>query len=356
MIFYLEIYTGIIALCLLSKIADGIDKKLIIFAIFIMLVLIAGFRNEVGTDFPAYREFYYTNNPTSTGFEPAYLLIRAILKFFYLPSGAFFLLCSFITFFCFFKGFKIHSNDISLSIILLIGLGFYTSSFNIVRQFVALSIYFCFGLKYIKQKLFLNYLICVLIGSCFHLSIILMLPFYFIVNLNISTFYALILIVVAVLFNLGLLSLNYVSPLTQLLPAKYQGYFQFLEHYLETLNEPLWLKFINNADKLIVLFCLMKYKKKLLSVDPTNNVLINFYLINVIFLFVSRGLAELQRVGLYFNVVSLLVVPLLLHLPPKKWGKLLVYCIIVIAYSAYFALFVLNKNVGEVIPYRTVFE
>ncbi|WP_074241964.1 EpsG family protein [Chitinophaga niabensis] len=347
----------ILVFCVISSDTSKSNRVLIFSGIFVGLLLIAGLRHNVGTDYPTYKLFYDNPDQRDIQFEYIYTPVRNLLTFFGLPSPAFFLLCSFITFFYFFKGFKAYSVSIPLSILLFITLGFYTNSFNIVRQFVALGLYFYFGLRYMKSRQFFHYLLTILIISVFHISALLMLPFYFIVNLNIRAWQMLIVLLAAVLINIGILSISlFTTPISAVLPPHYAGYLQFLEHYLSTLEEPLLVKFLNNVDKITILFLLLKYKPKLLAADASNKILINFYFIHVVFLFISRGLAELQRIGFYFSIFSLLAIPLLLLIPENKYGKAMMATGITLLYTAYFFFFVLGKNVGEVIPYKTIFQ
>jgi len=84
-------------------------------------------------------------------------------------------------------------EDYDMILFLFIVLGFYFSTFNGIRQWIAIAV-FMYSFKYIKQKELLKYLICIIVASLFHITAILLLPAYFLFKLNIKDKYKIIII------------------------------------------------------------------------------------------------------------------------------------------------------------------
>ena len=76
-----------------------------------------------------------------------------------------------------------HSKNPVLSVFILISFPFYYSSFDIIRHFIATA-FFLLGYKYVVEKNFVKYVLCLFIGSLFHAIAWLFLPFYFIRKLK----------------------------------------------------------------------------------------------------------------------------------------------------------------------------
>ena len=78
-----------------------------------------------------------------------------------------------------------YSYNIYFSLFLFVTIGEYFPSYNISRQIIACSICF-FAYRYIDQGNLLKYILFVLIASMIHKSAFIMLPFYFLLRLNLN--------------------------------------------------------------------------------------------------------------------------------------------------------------------------
>jgi len=341
--------------CILLFFVEGIVLRLILLSsIFISLWLFAGLRHFVGTDYPTYLDFY--EKSMDLPFEPAYYFIRLFLKSIGLPAASFFLFCSFITIFFFFKAIYKYSVEFELSLILFLLLGFFTNSMNIMRQMIAIGLYIMYGYKYLVAGNFKKYFITVLLISLFHFSVLFLIPFYFIIRRSYSFIAMILFICFAVIFNMGLLNVHFVEYFMGFLPTNYAGYLRFLDHYLSQFNESLGYKLLSNIDKLTILFILFLNKEKLKKIDSSNVYLINLYLFYTTFSIATRGLEELQRFVFYFSVFSIFSIPLLVQLVDNKYIKLLIKLTLIFFYFGWFYTFILQKNFGDIIPYHSVFS
>jgi transmembrane protein EpsG len=156
----------------------------------ILLTLFAGLRNRsVGTDTGNYVYYFETRSEgifATTNIEMGFLLLEAIAGFI---SSNYWSLLTVIAFVCataYTYLIKKVSVNASLSFFLYITLGSYLFFFNGARQGIAGSILAIALVFLIRRKLFW-FVFWVLIASLFHRTVLIMLPFYYILTLKYST-------------------------------------------------------------------------------------------------------------------------------------------------------------------------
>ncbi|MFW1957334.1 EpsG family protein [Acinetobacter guillouiae] len=161
-------------------------RKAIILPLIILVLLPSLRSNLVGTDSRTYTLAYdYKYNPYYHGFDPSveygYQLLDAfILHFSYNYFWLFFFTSIFVVT-LYMTTIKKLSINYYYSVFIYISFGIYTFFFNGLRQGLAMSICF-FCLPYLIEKRFVSYFIFVFIASLFHISALVMLPMYFLVN------------------------------------------------------------------------------------------------------------------------------------------------------------------------------
>jgi len=176
----------------------------------LVLVFFGGLRNRtVGTDSNNYAEIYKTfagvgffqeaNSTLEIGFQ-------YLMKFTHLISDSYtamFLFISFLFVIVFIILIKKFSYNNSISLFVFITLGKYMIYFNAARQSLAVA-FFTISIYYIYRKKIFPFLVLVMIGSLFHKSILILLPFYYLLNIkyNLRNFIW-ILIVSSVVFVVG---------------------------------------------------------------------------------------------------------------------------------------------------------
>lgn len=162
-----------------------------------MLSLFAGVRsNEVGTDTINYT-YQYNENVGFTPYifndkvEKGYQIIDAtILNFTHNYFWLLFLSAFFIVF-SYLRLIKTYSINYLISVITFITLGTYAFLFNGLRQALAMSV-ITYSIKYLLQERFIPYLIICIIATTFHISALIMVPFYFLINLKINSSYKIV--------------------------------------------------------------------------------------------------------------------------------------------------------------------
>lgn len=153
-----------------------------------ILVMIAGLRYQVGTDYSQYvNNYLYLYTQTRRGIfeQPAVTLIARLAQLIYDDYGTWFFLMSCLTVIPVMTFIGKRNNARNLCVLFYILLGFWHFSFNLVKQSVAATILLC-GYNYIRDRKFKNWLIICLVAATFHISAIIMIPIYFIINTNIK--------------------------------------------------------------------------------------------------------------------------------------------------------------------------
>lgn len=318
---------------------------------FIFLFLISGLRFNVGRD---YLNYTYTfilvnklpnlsaiiNLSKDSGLEIAFLLLNKLIGLFTSNIQWIFLTTSFITLFVIFKTIYKHSSLVWLSVYLFSVSG-YLASFNILRQYIAISIIF-YSYKYIKDNSLLKFITLVVIASLFHNSALLFLPLYFIlkINLNIKkiSFFTFSGIFITLFFN----------QIISLVQTFLYGEYTATSFGMTAGN-------INNVIIALIYFCLaLFFKKPLLERSNANRILINWSFVNFILSLMSMKIWLITRLMDYSSIYLILLVPEIIVSVRDKTSRTLLTMIIIL-----FTLVLYINNFSDpsnmLIPYQMNF-
>ena len=253
--------------------------------------------------------------------------------------------CACITNILLINSIKKYSNIFWISIYIYICLGLFTTSFNIMRQFLAISIIYG-GMKYLINKDFKKYLLIVLLASTIHNSSLIMIPIYFIVNRGIITksiFKILIVSFIAlILFDKVAIYLNSILENTGTRGAA----------YLSTIvnNEGYGV----NPIRVLVYLCpliLGFYNLDNICKKNKNAILfLNLYIIDVMIMIVSLKFVYVARFAQFFDMALVILIPdILTSFNEDKSNKLITS----IALFLYFIYFVYQISLGT--SYSSIF-
>jgi hypothetical protein len=169
----------------------------------ILLSILPGVRSSsIGTDTENYvykyivkydPNYYEFNENVEIGYQ---LLDRFILQF---ADNYFWLLflTAFFIVFSYLRLIKKYSTNYVFSVTLFVTLGLYIFLFNGLRQALAMAI-MTYSVKYLIEKKLIAYFLICLVASMFHMSALIMLPIYFIINFRLNTFYKITLLALIV--------------------------------------------------------------------------------------------------------------------------------------------------------------
>lgn len=168
------VYFGLLIECwIFSYFAEKRNRKLLIWVIILSLTMAAGLRAySVGLDTPSYVEkfsyIYKGMFSYAYGLEESFKYIcYGILHV--IPNASFLLgLLALITHACIILRFwELRGIASFPCMVVFYYMSFYFMSLNGIRQFVAVAIVF-WGTRYLGQKKFLRFILCICIAALFH--------------------------------------------------------------------------------------------------------------------------------------------------------------------------------------------
>lgn len=234
---------------------------------------------------------------------------------------------------------------------------------NFIRQAIALSITL-FAWQFIKNKKFFKFLVVVLIASCFHMTALIMIPFYFLSKMRPTG--------KQVIFYGYALTIFYFSS-TGILNIVTKVFHQ---EYNNTTFITEGISIIYAVVPIIILIFTMIQSEKILSLNANNRYVISMVFAGTFFMIIMARHSILERFSYYFFIYIALLVPELISsvekygfgrlpkkgTPPplvaqveekkcKKQAVLLTIIILILSYSIF--TYGMYENAHGVIPYAS---
>lgn len=320
----------------------------------IPLIIMAGFRDGVGIDYGNYVSGYYRINNNDfidniSTVEFGYIILVKLSKFIFNDPFGLFLFASIIT--ILFLYFTLHRHRFHITItltILLYYAKYYAFSLNGVRQAIAMSI-ILFGLKYISTRELKKFTFIILFASLFHTSALVMFPFYLIIGkqTNSKLHIKLLFLVISVFVVIYISEfLNFLSSI---------GIFSEYGVYVTSINEN-GFSVISLIVPITILAAILFFWKKLLKIEPMIELYFWIYLYGFVFSLVGIQLEFVGRISLYFDIVSIILIPLIINVFKSKpirfiaYGLVVLYCLVVFLLGNYIS------DGHDIIPYKFIWE
>ncbi len=248
--------------------------------------------------------------------EPALNIIAYISKLIYNDYATMFFLASLVTVGLNVRIISKYSVDIFVGLMLYIFIGAWPNSMNAVRQYMAAAVIFA-GYRYILDRKFLKYCMVIALAVSCHVTAVIMLPAYFVVNRKVSF--------VNILLILALAAVMYLSS---------SFFFDVMEEVKGTEQEEYtYMQTSVNVFRVLVAFAplfLPLLTKNGIFNNPQYRVCFNFLLMNAAFMLGTSGSAYLARVAIYTEIYATLAFPLLLAGMPPALRKLLTVLILLL--------------------------
>jgi transmembrane protein EpsG len=210
MIFYIALFVVCVFLAFLSSFLQQNhyqNKKMLNFIDFLpyaILILITGFRFNVGTDYLGYtRNFMTLRYSDIERIEYSFRLIVSFVHYLGLDQQLVFFIYAVISYVLIYLGVRYFDPDGKYRhyIMALLITFFLFNLFNTIRQMAAVSIVF-FAMKYMLDKKYITYIILIAIAYFFHKSAIVFGAFFlFILQFNIRFYFGLLIIAPIMFFT-----------------------------------------------------------------------------------------------------------------------------------------------------------
>jgi transmembrane protein EpsG len=313
-----------------SKNANRDHKGIFILFCFLILLFISGARGNFTQDYDAYIEGFRLIRTMSVteiikkyAFdEVGFKLIVKVIGMFSDNPVIYMSVMAAITLFFYFRCFVKHSADILLSVLILISIGSYYSSFNVTYNFMAAAMY-ANCLDYVYEHKAKKYFLVVFLVSLIHKSAIIMLPVYFIYKIKIKRLLAIIVLVIPASW-VGYIAL----PVLISIASAIRLYVDFSYGISTGLSFTSILKPV-----VVMVFLTVEYRKLNLLNEKER---VWFYLTVLYFMFFILGLRSeiLIRFTYYCNSGIFLLIPMIVKRVQKYKGLFYMFvCTMLVAFS-----------------------
>ena len=335
--------------CLISFIIDKVfgfrkHKVLKMFISLLPLTIIAIFRYDVGWDYlNIYTNgFYWVGKYGLNWFsEPVFnIFISLLYNLFGDPLSLFFFMGIFISYF-FSKCFDEFSEDINpiIFIILFVLSRYYFCSLNIMRQALAIMI-IIYSTKYIVQKKFYNYFLCVILASLFHQLSLMFIPLYFVLGkrFNNKNNLFVLFIVIPIFIIIGSFFIS---------KTKYVGYFNSM---FGNDGSILFGELIICIGVFLIYFNI----KNRILIDDNTNIFINMQIIGLIIVLLSWKIPTSDRLYWYFGMQNIFLIPRLLSFYKNQINKIFFGLFIIFLMGITFFTQTYLDDSFSILPYKNI--
>ena len=364
MLIYMSLLVGALALgILLCKNKKGNLIYCIVMGI--VMFVVASLRRSVGHDYNNYALMYMRSMTLDIEeiavqrTEKGYSIITKLLADYFYDYQTIFIVCAAFFAVCVAVAAYKYCKRPYLGICFFLTFGVYFNTFNFLRQEIAGFIVFFAIMHCVKKDQFFRFCIMVLLASCFHLSAILMIPFYFLLKIKITP-----------------VTLGIYGGLTVLIYIFSWDIMDFITDYIYKQYQPRTsVHVLHGFDSSYLIFSIIAFvaayvfRRRLIEKDPFNDVLISCMFFSLFFEVIGIKHSIVSRMGAY------VILPAVIVLMPRLFEAALEKCreaaksnkkrrtlftavtvasFAVVCTTMYGLMIVRNYN--GVTPYTTVFD
>ena len=169
-----------------------LKKWLYVGICFAQLYLISAYRYGIGADYSQYAIGFFNmsrdgfSNMQYKDWEIGYILLNKIIGISTAQPATFIMISSLFPLIGPAYLIGKYSSNPFMSVFLYVNLYLFYLDMNYIRQAIAMSI-ICFAFGFLRDKKFWRFLLIVAIAACFHLTVIYMIPVYFVGMLKVNT-------------------------------------------------------------------------------------------------------------------------------------------------------------------------
>ena len=306
------------------------------------LFLLSALRYGIGTDYNTYVSMYetYFSKGIRGEIEPLFYTLNKLISDIGLDVQWVFVVCSAIFVFVVFWYVMSESKDVKLSIFLLVGMTYYMSSFNTMRQYVAFAMCLI-ALKYAKNQKRILFLFFVILATGIHYSSIVFLVVYLFNYIKIKPSRAILYTAIFVcVIPLITSIIKFILSAT-----KYAKYFVGLSFSVTSL-------FGIAMQATILIFASLYYDNK----DRDYNIYYCLQLAATWLTILGNSVPLIGRVRWLFGLPSIVLVPLVLSKIKDGKMKLFFEVIIYLLFFVYAQIIVGIMGSYDVVPYNSIFD
>ncbi len=328
--------------------------------LFLLLILLSGLRSDmVGTDTGGYlRTFQYfdihflENSAKDFGFYYLMGLVRSFTD----NKTIFLFVTSLFTLIPLFYFIKKTSLNVPFSLFLYVVLGFYTQSFNVIRQSIAIS-FILLAVYYLSNRSLTKSVISFFIATQFHLSALLVGVIYIINHIKFS--FRTVSIATTISAILGILLAKNPQALNNLISLfGMDSYFGISKYVYIVDRQNLYLNLLGILPGILSFSTLLLLSYRNIKED----LILKLFFVGVVINNLVCFHDVLLRFPYYFTILSIIIVPRLMEQIKTKINTAILFYILVLLtlfffYSGYHIMEAsLSTRQSASFPYNFFFE
>lgn len=328
-----------------------------------VIIFFVGLRGNIEPDYENY--LYIYNQSASMNYkdfeiEPLYLFINKFFGSFGGSFGIIVLLMSILSLIPKFFFFKRYSVNFALSIIIFYCSSLFLFDFIATRQAVAIG-FFLYSLQYIEKRKPGLYFLIIFLASLFHISSLILIPLYFILNKRFSKKLLYVTVGLIAILNLLQINIHVLSNILGFLPLPEATAAKLLIYSSESEFAFISVKQIILAFLFVYISNDKEYSKDNSKENNMLNIGVNMYVIGLMMGTLLNEIPQFSyRIKWYFFAIEAFLIPFLIlnlsrNQPALKYS---LYIIFMLIYGYY--LFVFLESVASrgayIFPYKFFFE
>lgn len=332
------------------------NRKSICVSFFILLAFLSGFRWDVGIDWMAYYQMFsgnaLDNDTLREGMEPINLIVCSVLQYFGYGDSRYWIwiMAIIITFFIS-KSIYLFSPSVFKSFILFVIIGFFFDSLNTIRQFCAISITMYAWLYIFERNLF-KYIFWILLALCFHSSAIIMIPIYYIYNLQFNRNQLKLLLLIGLI----------IAPISTIIAPTILKLLPFDTAYKDdsvikyATGSGNILSYLRMIFPTIIFIFIIKFK----SFIYKNKYSVFFVNMSLIGIWLNLAFPTTQlviRLSYYFQIALIILIPMICNNKFVSYrNRKVVWYSCVTYYSLFLLINYVLKPIAKIYPYHLKFD
>jgi hypothetical protein len=315
------------AICFLAFVDTKPHKTTYLF-LFGLLVVFAGFRGNIGNDYEMYIAIYNDTVGNKFLVEPSFLTIANIVNYLFDNVIYVFIIYAILGVGVTLLAIKKISEFQLFSILIYFSYFFLLHEMTQIRAGVATG-FFLLSIPAIKNQKLIQFLVLIGIGTFFHYSLLIVLPFYFLGTKKINFWFYLLIPFAYILYYTH----TSITSLVQFI--SYEHIATKFELYENTRGEQIN---VFNSILLLKIFIIGIFLWKHKYLQSTNEYSVLFIKLSILSTFFFVALADIPAFGFrisdIFGIIDCLMLPFLIYLFKNRLvGKLLVVFIALINIS-----------------------
>ena len=321
-----------------------LQRKVWLIFSFLFVVFFCALRFYVGNDYARYvigfygiKQFYGAN---VYFWEPAYFILNRIFLNCYAGYIYVFAFATLISFIFIFKTLNYY-NILKWGIFFTFTLGLLIFLNNGIRQGVALSI-FIYSIRFIENRKFIRYLLCILLAATFHFSAFILVFVYFVRYIRLS-YYTWLFLLVSFFFlqYTGILRQVFIAIISHI--PFYNAYIEKVDIY--TVEATPGFGILYNF--LMAVLLAFVYRKSV------PNTILTIYFLGSVLYICSVGILLLERIAFYLMYTNVIVFAHFVTL--RRYRQVAqVFIFLTFIYFSIQSLTGMEKH--GAVPYRTIFN